>query len=152
MNRSRFFLFGLGLVLLSAVGAGVYLYQNFPELLRQQVEHYLQQSGVDEFKFEGLRVAHTDASVDTLMLRGEYENFAYRLRLTWREARYNWRTLFTGEVDSLLLTSLGISVAQIGTGANQSTGVINVEQMLPRHLIEQLPLQSRAIAHWQVAN
>jgi hypothetical protein len=150
MNRSRFFLFGLGLVLLSAVGAGVYLYQNFTELLRQQAEHYLQQYGVDKFEFEGLRVAHTDASVDTLMLRGEYENFAYQLRLTWGEARYNWRTLFTGKVNSLLLTSLDISVAQTGPGASQNTGVINVEQVLPRHLIEQLPLQSLAIAHWTI--
>lgn len=148
MIRSRYFLPGLALLLLGTLATGLYLYQNLPELLRQQTQRYLQQYGVDDIKFEGLQFTHADASVDTLVLRGAYENFTYQATLTSGELRYDWRALLSGKIDSLRLSSLDISIAQISSSQNRNAEVINLEQLLPAQLIAQLPLQSLEVTQF----
>lgn len=150
MTRSRLCLLGFGLLLLSAVGAGLYVYQNLPELLRLQAQHYLQEYGVEEIEFEGLHVTHNDVRVDTLVLRGTYEHYAYQATLTSGEMLYNWRVLFGAKIDSLLLSSLELSVAQNTAGNRQDSGLVVVDSLLPHQLKAQLPLTSLRIAHWNL--
>ncbi|MCB1690680.1 MAG: hypothetical protein KDI33_19440, partial [Halioglobus sp.] len=141
---------GLGLLLLSVVGAGFYLYQHLPELLRLRAQHFAQQYGVNEIDFEGLHVSRDRAGIDTLVLRGTYENFGYEARLTAGEVIYDWRVLIGGKVDNLTVSSLDIAIVQTRESEKQGQGAFALDAVLPHRLIAQLPLATASITRWKL--
>ncbi|CAA0087775.1 Uncharacterised protein [Halioglobus japonicus] len=151
MIRSHTFRICLGLALLGAVGAGFYLYQNLPELLRVQAQRYLQQYGVEDIEFEGLSITHSDASVDSLMLRGTYENYAYEVRLASGEVLYDWRVLLGAEMDSLSVSSLALSIEQTGEGSSTAQEPIVLDSLVPHRLVAQLPIASLSVPQWSLS-
>lgn len=138
-----------GLALLGVLGvasAGIYLYQHLPELLRLQAERTLRQYGVEKIEYEGLRLSHARASVESLRLLGSYDNLAYQARVGSGAAQFDWRTLLRGKVHSLFLSSLEISVAPAAVrDDHDTTTAINVEELLPPRLLARLPFQSLRI-------
>jgi dicarboxylate transporter DctA-like protein len=150
MIRSRYFLICLGLALLAAVGAGFYLYQNLPELLRLQAQRYLQQYGVEDIAFERLRIAHNEASVASLKLAGTYENYTYTVQLESVELHYDWRILLGGKVDDLSATSLAIAIKQTGEPSSREQGELALDTLLPQRLVEKLPLESLSVPLWSL--
>jgi hypothetical protein len=158
MTRSRIALFRPGLVLLGVLGAlgilgtGIYLYQNLPDLLRWQAGRVLRHYGVEHIEYEGLRVSHTDASVDALLLRGTLGNVAYEASVSGGALHYNWHTLLSGKVHDLTLSSLDIAFADTPTRSKPDAATaINIEEYLPPQLLAQLPLQSLRIDTWQAS-
>jgi hypothetical protein len=140
MMRSRIALFCIGLVLLGVlvvVGGGIYLSQNLPQLLRLHAARVLQHYGVDDIAFEGLHISHTTASVDSLQLRGSYNNLRYQASVGSGALHYNWRGLLTGTVDSVALSSLDVSIVQ--TAAHDDP-----EQRYPRRRRVPAPAVARA--------
>lgn len=150
MTRSRFFFPGFGLLLLSTVGAGFYLYQNLPELLRVQATQYLQKYGVEDIEYDGLHITRSALTLDSLVMRGAYGNYTYEARLTSGEMRYNWRVLLGAKIDSLLLSSLELSVTQTAASASQHSGLIVVDSLMPQQLKAKLPIKSLVINRWKL--
>ena len=150
MIRSRYFLICLGLALLGAVGAGIYLYYNLPELLRSQAQRYLQQYGVEDIAFERLRITHNEAGVASLMLAGTYENLAYTVELESAELQYDWRVLLGGKIDDLSVASLAIAIEQTGESSGEEQGAVALDTLLPHRLIAQLPLESLSVPLWRI--
>lgn len=151
MTRSRFVVFGLGLLCLGAAGAAVYLYCNLPALFRSQALGYLQQYGIDAFEYQGLHLTQHTLSVDELSVRGVYGDFSYQVQLTSATAHYHWRALLGKKLDSLTLSSVDIAIAHNGAGsASRTAGVINIETLLPNQWIAQRPVGSVVIRNWSL--
>ena len=151
MTRSRFVLFGLGLLCLGAAGAAVYLYYNLPALVRSQALSYLQQYGIDAFEYQGLHLTQHTLSVDELSLRGIYGDFSYQVQLTSATVHYHWRALLRKKLDSLALSSVDITITHNGTDSRSGTaGVINIDTLLPNQWIAQRPVGSVVIPNWSV--
>ena len=154
MTLSRYARSGLLLLLLSVIGAGLYLYQNLGSILHHQVRQSLQEYGVEDYKLERPRLVDGLFKVDWLWLRGSYDNHTYEAALTSLAIHYNWRVLLSGKVQSVSLSNLDITVHQTTStpilDPDPGPTEFDIESLLPQTFASQLPLQALDIREWKV--
>jgi hypothetical protein len=151
MSRTRFTLAALSLVLLGLVGAGLYLYQNLPGLLKGQLHHRLHQYGVQDINYTPVKFSTNALRVHGLRLRGTYGSLAFEVFADTVALRYDWRTLFARKIQSLAVSGLRLSLVQTTVSDQPLSVNSNLDELLPNHLIEQLPLQTLRVEDWQLS-
>ena len=150
MTLPRFALYCLVLLLLCLLGASIYISQNMPSLAAQQAKKYLQEYGVQDLEFEEFAVSDKHFSAARLWLRGERDGLAFEATLSSLEIDYDWRMLFNGQLQSVLLSKLDITLEETTASTAPPATTVNVESLLPQPLIAQLPLQSLEITKWNL--
>lgn len=150
MTLSRRVRSGLALLLLGLLGLSLYLYQNFPEILKQQARHALQEFGVDDLEYEGLQLSDSQFKTDKLWLRGTYAGYAYEATFTSLEVHYDWRVLISRKVHSVILSSLDLTLEQTSSNPNSDPTDLYLKDLLPQELIAQLPVKTLQIRKWNM--
>jgi hypothetical protein len=150
MTRNRSALVGLALVLLVLAGAGLYLYQNLPALLRQQARDYLRQYGVQHVEYTRLQISSTELRINDLSLRGRYGNIMYDAQIPSAQLHYSWRVVLGEKIQSVTLSHLDLAIEQGIDGGEPEPDSLNIEELLPQHLIALMPVQFLEIQHWNL--
>lgn len=152
MTKTRFFAYLLGLLLLLLLGTGFYLYNNLSAILTNQAQHYLQEYGVEDINFEQLEFDGRQLRLGTLWLRGAHEGLAFEADLASLTIAYDWRALLSGTLHSVDIAKLDISINQTTASADSSPESlpINMENIIPYHLVNSLPIQSLRITEWNL--
>ncbi|MEH6582507.1 MAG: YdbH domain-containing protein [Halioglobus sp.] len=151
MTRLRIALYSLGLLLLIFLGAGFYFYQNLPIIVEGQAKQYLQDYGVQSLRYERLKVSRQRLRTEALHFSGEYNDLSYTVDISSLAIAYNWRMLLIGEVQSVKLGRIELSLTEKTTlPAASASAPINLTEYLPRSVLDSLPVESVEIEHWQV--
>jgi hypothetical protein len=150
MTLFRFALYCLVLLLLCLLGAGIYISQNLPSLAAQQAKKYLQEYGVEDLDFEEFAVSDKHFSATRLWLRGKRDGLAFEATLSSLAIDYDWRMLFNGQLQSVVLSKLDIALEETTASTASPATTVNIESLLPQPLIAQLPLQSLEITKWNL--
>jgi hypothetical protein len=150
MSHSRFTLAALCLALLGLVGAGFYLYQNLPAILKAQLRYQLHHYGVQDVDYTTALITGNALRVDELRLRGAHGGIAWEAHANSVELRYDWRTLIAGRIQSLTVPALHLSLEHTTTSDQPAPVDINLDALIPHDLFEQLPLQTLQVKDWQV--
>jgi len=148
MTFSRIALLCTGLLLLSLLGLGFYGYQNLPELAARQAKVYLQEYGVQDIRFEAFEISDHDLGTQQLWLRGERDGLAFEANISSLQLAYDWRMLLNGQLQSVTLENLDLTIEEIVPGTEPAPARVSVASFHPQPLIAQLPLQSLHIKQW----
>jgi len=151
MTRPRIALYSLGLIFFVLTSASYYYYQKFPLIAEALAKQYLHAYGVQTLHYKRLKVSHEQLRTDSLLLSGEYEGLLYQANITSMVIAYDWRRLLSGEIQSIKLGSIELSLTETASPAKASTSTtINLAEYLPRTTLNALPVESVDIEHWQI--
>jgi Dicarboxylate transport len=148
MTFSRIALFCTALLLLSLLGLGLYGYQNLPALAARQAKVYLQEYGVQDIRFEAFDISEHELGTQQLWLRGESDGLVFEATVSSLQLAYDWRMLLDGQLQSITLQNLDLTVEQVAPGTGAAPERLSVASVHPQALIAQLPLQSLHIKQW----
>jgi len=151
MTRPRIALYSLGLILFVLSSVGYYYYQKFPLIAEALAKQHLHAYGVEILRYKRLEVSHEQLRTDSVLLAGEYKGLNYQVNITSMAVSYDWRRLLSGELHSIKLGSIELSLTETAPSANASTSApINLADYLPRAMLNTLPVESVDIEHWQI--
>jgi len=149
MSPARTTIISLSLLLLMALGAGIYLYQNLPSLIQQQALIFLGDYGLDDLNYARPQLSRNRIRIDSLQLRGEYEGLSYDLDLSAVEIHYDLNTLRAGKLKSAQIGSVAVSLVQRPLPPQkQAAETLTISELLPD--FQALPIETLAIKRWKL--
>jgi hypothetical protein len=137
------------LLALTLLAAGGYYYQQFPRILQESAQDYLQDYGVQQISYDRFSANHRQLSIPQLYLAGQYQGFAYSAKLLNVELGYDWRKTMLGQFDTLTVDSIAITLQKLKPSTEgNAISAVEVSSYLPKNLLSALPVEVLAMPQW----
>ena len=94
MTALRIFLACFGFALLLIFGAALYIYQQLPQLLGQQIAAQLSEFGVERVIFADLNLSLRRAQSTQIEVYGEQAGDVFKIDLRNAELNYDWQSIY----------------------------------------------------------
>ncbi|MEM1111840.1 MAG: YdbH domain-containing protein [Pseudomonadota bacterium] len=140
-----------GLILALLIGAAVFYRVKLPDIVEQRALVLLKSYGVNQLRYDTLRVSHSRLQLEGVNLGGQSAGWTYSASARAASVSYHWRELLLGKVKDVNLQGLRVRVAQaVPPGAQADSSSLAFTLPVPAELWGELPLQTLAVPDWHV--
>ena len=149
MTTARATLATIAILLAALLAGAYYYYQNLPVLVEQQARQYLADYGVQNVSYDTLSISREQLTAHAVRLSGTHEGLDYSIALSSLSVSFNWRSLLSGQVDTVNIESVDLSLTEQGHRPDPSaTKFLKLSEFLPAPYLSDIPVKEIGIGKW----